>query len=130
MIAIFRARRDPALATRLAARLARGQLLDRLSAPLLVPQLLLGAVAIVCALLVIAALIGAVTLHWSAAIPAIIPLAVGVLAVVVLRGLRAGLARVRDAAERLTETGMDRVLPVPPDADQPTPAPDLPSGAS
>lgn len=111
LIAIFKARRDPALAARLAAKLAQGQLLDRLSAPLFMVHLIAWAVVLTSLLLAGLFLAAAAQFHWSAGIPAVLPLAAGSLAVFVHVGLRRGLARVRAMAENLTDQGLDRILP-------------------
>ena len=112
VIGIYRARRDPKLAARLAARFAQGQLLDRISAPLLVPLVLLWSVVILCALLVALSVWGFMSLHGAVAWLGLLPAGIGYLAFRVQAGLRAGLRIVQDLAESYTERGMDRVLAV------------------
>ena len=106
---IYKARRDPALALRLGARLAREQALERLAAPLFVVHFGLWAVMVVCALLSALALFGAASLHWTVALPALLPAGIGYLAWRLNRGLGAGEDLVRRAAEDLSEAGMDRL---------------------
>ena len=106
---IHKARHDTALALRLGARLAREQALDRLSAPMFVVHLVLWAVMGLCAVLVAAAAFGTVALHWTVALPALLPAGIGYLAWRLNRGLGAGEDLVRRAAEDLSEAGMDRL---------------------
>ncbi len=128
LVAIFRARRDPRLAARLAARFAQDQAIERVTAPLFIARIVLWAVIGLCALFIITLAVSALNLHWTLALPALIPLAIGGVAIVLERGLRRGIARVRNIADQLTDRGMDRLIPNPKTGDDPTSSPPLREG--
>jgi hypothetical protein len=112
LYAIYEARRDPALAARLAARLARNQALDRAFAPLFIVHMLAWVAISLCALLLAAGLMGALFGHWAWMIPALIPGGLGFLIWKVRDGLVRGEKRIRSIAEQISEQGMDRVSPL------------------
>lgn len=128
LVAIFRARRDPRLAARLAARFAQDQAIERVTAPLFIAHIALWAVIGLCALFIIAFAVAALSLHWTLALPGLIPFAIGAIAIILERGLRRGMARVRNMASQLTDRGMDRLIPNPKIGDDPTSLPPLREG--
>jgi len=128
LVAIFRARRDPRLAARLAARFAQDQAIERVTAPLFIAHILLWGVIGLCALFIIGLAVAGLTLHWTLAIPGLIPIVIGGVAIVLELGLRRGMARVRNMASQLTDRGMDRLIPTPKASDAPTSVPPLSKG--
>ena len=109
-VRIYKARRDPALAAKLAAELARDQALDRALAPLQVAKLLLAAGLAACALLIAGALWLAVAAHGSLALLAVIPALAGLVLFALLRGLQRGQRLVERQAAALVGRGMDLVM--------------------
>jgi hypothetical protein len=128
LVAIFRARRDPRLAARLAARFAQDQAIERVTAPLFIAHIVLWAIIGLCALFILGLAVAALSLHWTLALPALIPFAIGGVAIVLERGLRRGMARVRNIAGQLTDRGMDRLIQNPKTGEAPTSSPPLREG--
>lgn len=110
LVAIFRARRDPRLAVKLAARFAQGQAIERITAPLFIAHILLWILISTCVLIIVGLFAAASALHWSVGIAAVIPMLVGGCALIVERGLRTGMDRVRNTADRLTDRGVNRLI--------------------
>ena len=124
LIGIYRARRDPKTAARLAAKFAQGQVVERVTAPLMLPLVLLWVAIALCAVLVALSLWGSASLHGSLGLFGIIPAAIGYVAFRIQAGLRAGLDRVQALADRYAERGLDHVLPPDPSQVEPiTPEP-------
>lgn len=113
LFAIFRARRDPRLAARLGARFAQDQAIERVTAPLFLVHIVLWGVIVICGIIIIGLAVAALSLHWKFALPGLIPVAICGVAIVLERGLRRGMARVRNIASQLTDRGMDRLIPTP-----------------
>ena len=110
LVQIFRARRDPARAARLAAGLVRGQAVERAFAPLLLARLALLGVTVVCGIAAALLIWGAAASHWTVALPAILPAVIGFAAVTVHRGLRRGQERVEALAAQMADRGVDAVM--------------------
>ncbi len=123
LLAIYKARRDPALATRLAAKLVQTQAMDRALAPLFIVHVLSWIAIGLCGILSIAGIGGAIFGHWSIIIPTLIPIGLGIGFWKLRTGLSAGEARIRALADAMTSQSLDRVVPL---ASQ-DPAQDLPS---
>ena len=121
LIGIYRARRDPRTAAKLAARFAQGQLFDRLTAPLLVPLVLLWVVIVVGGILAALAIWGSIALHGAVGFLGVIPAAIAYAAFRIQAGLRGGLEAVKALAEGYADRGLDRIIP---DAEPPTALPD------
>lgn len=117
LFGIYRARHDRAAATKLAAKFAQGQVLDRVTAPLLLPLILLWVAIVVCALLVALSIWGYAALHGSVLMLGVIPAAIGYLAFRIQAGLRMGMSRVQTIAETYTDKGLDSILPSKADDD-------------
>lgn len=122
-IQIFRARRDKALASKLAVRFAHGQLLERATAPLLIVHIGLWAASIIAGVIALLLIVASETLHGAIGFAAIIPLALCILPAWVSLRLKAGLDRIRAIAAGYSDAQLDRLF----DRDNPH-ATALPSG--
>lgn len=110
LIQIIRARRDKPLASKLAMRFARGQLLDRATAPLLFVHLCLWGIVIIMGALAVVLIIAAIKFHGAIWVIAIIPLIVCVIAAWVSLRLKAGLDHIRTIAEGYSDSQLDRLF--------------------
>lgn len=110
LFAIYRARKHPKLAAKLAARFAQNQTIERVTAPVFIAHLALWVVMALCACFTMGLIWLGVELHWTAALPGLIPLAVGILAFRINAGLQKGMERIRMMAESFTDRRIDRLL--------------------
>ncbi|GLQ19283.1 hypothetical protein ACFFUB_12755 [Algimonas porphyrae] len=108
LIQIFRARRDPQRAARLAGRLAQNQAIDRLTAPLLLVHILLWGLIIIAIGVAAALLYLAAHSHWSVGLATVLPITIAGLSGALSFGLKAGLDRVRDHAGRIGDLGVEK----------------------
>jgi hypothetical protein len=111
IIQIFRARRNTALASKLAVRLAQGQLLDRATTPLLLIHIGLWTVSIVAGVLAFVLLIASETIHSTLGFVAMIPLLFCLVPAWISLRLKAGLDRVRDIAASYSDAQLERLFP-------------------
>lgn len=107
LVQIFRARKDRALASKLAVKFAQGQMLDRAAAPLLPVHVILWALSIVSGSLCLLLLYAAWQWHWTFILLATIPAFISVIAVKVSLRLMAGLDRIRTYAEGYSDQTID-----------------------
>jgi hypothetical protein len=93
-IALYKARKDPALAKRIASEMIIDGAIDRVTWPLAVAKFwMIGGIAILIALITIFLLIGIFT-HWTLAIPTL-PLGGAVYGIILIwRGINEGVDRV------------------------------------
>ncbi|MEM9600302.1 MAG: hypothetical protein AAF926_04710 [Pseudomonadota bacterium] len=110
LIQIYRARRDPAKAAKLAGRFAQSQAIDRLTAPLLIVHLLLWFVVILMGVLTAGLVLMAVKLHGAIALLSLLTLIMAFAAVMISLGLKSGLDRVKDYAGTLGDRGVDHAV--------------------
>lgn len=110
LIQIYRARRDPAKAAKLAGRFAQSQAIDRLTAPLLIVHLLLWLIAILMGALTAGLLFVSVKVHGAIAILSPLTLIVAIAAIMISLGLKSGLDRVKDYAGTLGDRSVDRAV--------------------
>jgi hypothetical protein len=123
IIQIFRARRDKALASKLAVRLAHGQLLDRATAPLLLIHIGLWTVSIMAGVIAFVLFIASETLHSALGFVAMIPLLFCLVPAWISLRLKAGLDRVRDIAASYSDAQLERLF-APDLSREPSPASD------
>lgn len=109
LIAIFRARKHPRQATKLAARFAQGQAIDRLATPIILAQLVLWAIAVLMAIIVVLAVFGGATVHGSILFIALLPALIGCLAAYIAMGIGKGLEMIKERIAALSDRGVDRL---------------------
>jgi hypothetical protein len=110
LIQIYRARRDRALTSKLAARFAHGQLLDRATAPLLLVHLCLWAAVIIMSFIFALILAAAIKTHWTIGVIGTAPLAIGFACGWVSVRLKKSLDQIRAMAAQYSDTRIDNLL--------------------
>lgn len=108
---IFRARRNTALASQLAVRLAQGQLLDRATAPLFLVHVGLWTVSIISGALALVLFVASETIHSALGFVAMIPLLFCLVPAWISLRLKAGLDLVRDIAASYSDAQLERLFP-------------------
>jgi uncharacterized membrane protein YhhN len=108
-IALFRARRDPALAAGLARELVVEGAMERASFPLTIAKFWMGLALFALTVLAGIFLWGGIAGHWTVALPAILPVGVIVLIVRIWRGLDRGKARVLAFAQAQSAVGVENI---------------------
>lgn len=112
-IALYRARKDPALAARIASEIAVDGAIERVSWPLIIVKFWMSVGLIILTLLTAMFLwIGTVT-HWTLAIPIFLFGGLTYLIVKVWRGLNRGKDKVTAIAKAQAAKQMDRFNPPP-----------------
>lgn len=107
---IFRARKDPPLATKLAVRLAQGQLIERMTAPVLLIHILLWMIAGIGIFLSLVLLWAALTWHGVAWVLFPLPTAPAIGAIYISLGLKRGLDHIKTLANSYSDKGVERVM--------------------
>lgn len=110
LISIFRARREPKVAAKLAARFAHGQAIERVTAPLLIIHIAIWLGVILMIVLTIMILTLANATHGSVGLLCIIPVTIAVGGAALSIGLKRGLDRIKDIAGRIGDQGIDRAV--------------------
>ena len=105
---IFRARRNPRVAATLAAKLARGQLLDRLSAPFFIIHVTICAIIIASGLLSLVFFLGAARIHETVGLLAWLFAGVAFAALYIGWAFKRGIDIVRRYAEDITDRQFQR----------------------
>ena len=109
LISLYRARKDPALAKRIASEMVVDGVIERASWPIVVAKFWLGIAIAVMAVVICALLALAVTTHWSVGIVTL-PLGGVIYAIVKLwRGVNAGVEHVSDLAKTEIQKRTSRV---------------------
>ena len=125
-ISLYRARKDPALAKRIASEMVVEGVIERASWPIVIAKLWLGVGIAVMAVVICALLALAATTHWSVAIVTL-PLVGAIYAIVKLwRGVNAGIEHVSNLAKtELHKRTSGAENPESPAVSQPSPAQEI-----
>jgi len=110
LIQIYRARRDKALASKLALRFSQGQILDRATAPLLLVHLCLWGVTFIMFVIVMLITLTALKTHWAVGIIGLAPFMIGVSCGWVSVRLKNSLDQIRSIAANYTDSQIDKFL--------------------
>ena len=109
IIEIFKARKNPALATKLGARFATGAAIERLGWPLAIAKFWMALAGLICSVIICGLLYLTFTVAQGFIWPALLP--AGLLYVIfrIWTGIDKGLDRVKLAAQTYTDSGIDRI---------------------
>ena len=108
-ISLYKARKDPALAKRIASEMVVDGVIERASWPIVIAKFWLSIAIVVMAVMICALLTLAATTHWSVGIIAL-PLAGVIYAIVKLwRGVNGGIEYVSDLAKAELQKRTSRV---------------------
>ena len=125
-ISLYKARKDPALAKRIASEMVVDGVIERASWPIVIAKFWLSIAIVVMAVMICALLTLAATTHWSVGIIAL-PLAGVIYAIVKLwRGVNGGIEYVSDLAKtEIKKRTSGAENPESPAVSQPSPAQEI-----